>query len=60
MENSGMRWVIKGTQAMLSLRCIHLNDHWNHFMEYYIQQEQKYTYPDAPNNKPFFLKKIII
>lgn len=40
MERSGMRWIMAGAQAMLALRCIHINGDWEHFMAFHIEQEQ--------------------
>ena len=48
MENSGMRWVLDGATSMLALRCIHLNGDWDHFIHFYIQQEQNSLYPHKP------------
>jgi len=32
MERSGMRWVLSGARAMLSLRCISLSRLWDEYM----------------------------
>jgi hypothetical protein len=44
MEGTGMRWTVPGAQAMLSLRAIHLNDQWNHYVNFRIQSEQNRLY----------------
>ena len=45
MERSGMRWVLSGAHSMLGLRCIHLNEDWDGFMQFRIHQENKRLYP---------------
>ena len=40
LEQTGMRWTVAGAQAMLHLRSIYLNGHWNDFMNYHIETEQ--------------------
>lgn len=45
MERSGMRWTMDGAHAMLSLRCIQINDFWDDFMSYHAQQEAQRLYP---------------
>lgn len=47
MEGTGMRWTVQGAQAMLHLRAIHLNEHWDEFIEYHIQTEQERLYSKA-------------
>ena len=44
MEGAGMRWELRGAQAMLSLRAIYLNGHWDGFIAYRIAKEQQYLY----------------
>jgi hypothetical protein len=39
MEGTGMRWTAQCAQAMLRLRAVHLNEHWDEFIEYHIQAE---------------------
>jgi hypothetical protein len=55
MEGSGMRWVIAGAQSMLNLRCIHISGHWNHFIDYHIDCEQKEIYPVKAANDDSFI-----
>lgn len=44
MEQTGMRWTLGGAQAMLHVRALYLNDQWEDFVEYRIQQEQTRLY----------------
>jgi hypothetical protein len=46
LEQTGMRWIVKGAQALLSLRALYLNGDWQSFMAHRIEQEQQsiYTY----------------
>ena len=44
MEQTGMRWRIKGAQAILSLRAIYVNDDWSTFHTDRIQAEQRKLY----------------
>ena len=55
MERSGMRWILTGAQAMLALRCIHINGDWEHFMAFHIEQEQHAIHPvTAANDEDYF------
>jgi hypothetical protein len=45
MEQTGMRWTVKGAQAMLSLRAVFLNGDWKDFQQYRIRQQQEILYP---------------
>jgi len=45
MERAGMSWVKPGAQAMLDLRSIHLNDHWDVYNTYRITQDTKRLHP---------------
>lgn len=45
MERAGMRWKIPGAQAMLHLRAVAANDHWDEFQTFRIDQETKRLYP---------------
>ncbi len=38
MERAGMRWTIRGAQAMLDIRSVHLNDHWDEFSKFRIKK----------------------
>jgi hypothetical protein len=44
LEQTGMRWTVAGAQAMLHLRAIYLNGHWNKFVNYRIETEQATLY----------------
>jgi len=44
LEQTGMRWTVSGAQAMLHLRAIYLNGHWNKFVNYRIETEQAKLY----------------
>ncbi len=45
MEQTGMHWRISGAQAMLSLRGVWLNDHWETFHRHRKRTEQRALYP---------------
>lgn len=45
MERTGMRWRIPGAQAMLDLRAVYLNDNWDAFQNYRIEEERRRLYP---------------
>jgi hypothetical protein len=45
MERSGMRWSIKGAQAMLDVRSEYLNGDWEAFHSHRIQHETQRLYP---------------
>jgi len=45
LERTGMNWVREGAQPMLDLRCIHLCDQWDQFMEFRCQRETQRLYP---------------
>jgi len=47
MERAGMRWTIKGAQAMLNMRSVNLNGNFDEFNQYRIQQQTKKIYPHA-------------
>jgi hypothetical protein len=44
MEQTGMRWTMEGTQAMLHVRALYLNDQWEEFLEHRVEQEQTRLY----------------
>jgi hypothetical protein len=44
MEQTGMRWIASGAQAMLHLRATYLNDQWDGFIEDRIEREQTRLY----------------
>jgi hypothetical protein len=45
LERTGMNWTVAGAEAMLELRCIHLTDEWDAFVEYRIARETERLYP---------------
>lgn len=47
MEHSGMRWTMKGANAMLELRSIQLSGLWDQFMQDWREQEGKRCYSSA-------------
>ncbi len=44
MEQSGMRWTIKGAQAVLNVRAIKKNDDWNEFWKFYTNTKKRKIY----------------
>jgi hypothetical protein len=44
MERAGMLWTLDGAAALLRLRVVHTNGHWDEYQEYWIVQEQKALY----------------
>ena len=44
LEQTGMRWTVTGAQAMLHVRALYLNDQWDEFLEFRIEQEQARLY----------------
>ena len=49
MERAGMLWTLVGASALLRLRVVHTNGHWDQYQEYRIAREQAALYgADAP------------
>jgi len=48
MEGTGMRWRIRGAQAVLSLRAVHINGDWQVFQSYRIRTRTGELYPLRP------------
>jgi hypothetical protein len=48
MERAGMHWTLPGAQALLNLRCLALNDEWEAFIKYHIDQETTRLYANCP------------
>ena len=44
LEQTGMRWTVSGAQAMLHVRALYLNDQWEDYLEYRVEQEQGKLY----------------
>ena len=51
-ERAGMQWPLPGTQALLNLRGVALNDEWEPFMNHYIQHETARLYANIPIQPP--------
>jgi len=50
MERAGMLWTLEGASALLRLRVVHTNGHWDTYQEYRILREQQELYgADAPH-----------
>jgi len=50
MERAGMLWTLEGASALLRLRVVHTNAHWEAYQEYRIVREQQELYgADAPH-----------
>ncbi len=47
MERAGMRWTVAGAQAMLDLRTTYINEQWDEFQKYRIDQANQRLYPDS-------------
>ena len=39
MEGSGMRWTVRGAEAVLQLRALHLNGDWDAYWQHHMQRE---------------------
>ena len=48
MERAGMHWTLPGAQALLNPRCLALNDEWEAFIKYHIDQETTRLYANCP------------
>ena len=44
MEGSGMRWKLPGAEAILKLRALDLNGHWDEFWQFHMAQERQRLY----------------
>ncbi len=47
MEQAGMRWTPEGAQAVLDLRAVRLNGHWDAYWQYHRQQQHQRLYGPA-------------
>lgn len=45
MERTGMRWKVPGAHAMLQLRTISANGHWEEFQKFRLEYENRRLYP---------------
>ncbi len=44
MEQSGMRWTKAGAQAVLDLRAVRINGHWDAYWQFHRQQQHQRVY----------------
>jgi hypothetical protein len=44
LEQTGMRWTVTGAQAMRHVRALDLNDQWEEYLEFRVEQEQARLY----------------
>jgi hypothetical protein len=47
MEQAGMRWTKAGAQAVLDLRAVRLNSHWDAYWQFHRQQQHHRLYGAA-------------
>jgi hypothetical protein len=40
LEQRGMRWTSSGAEALLPVRALYLNDEWEEYLEFRVEQEQ--------------------
>jgi hypothetical protein len=52
MEQAGMRWTVEGAQAILDLRAVRLNGHWDAYWRFHRQQHHQRLYGTASNGMP--------
>ncbi len=45
LERAGMRWVLKGAQAMLHVRSVYISGLWDEFTKFRIKKETERLYP---------------
>ena len=61
MEQSGMRWTMKGAHAMLGLRSVQLSGLWDEFRQHWREQESQRLYPNrerlAANEEVYAMPK---
>ncbi len=55
LEQTGMRWVLEGAQAMLYLRATYRNGDWEAFLDYRIRTEQQRLYGTREHEPEFML-----
>lgn len=62
MEQSGMRWLPPGAQAVLDLRAARINDDWDDYHHFRRQQQHHRLYGDysaiPPPSETFVLRKV--
>jgi len=59
MERAGMRWTIKGAQAMLYIRSVYLNEYWNEFTKFRIKKLGAKLYPEQKIVREFDWKIVV-
>ena len=62
MEQSGMRWTMKGAHAMLGLRSVQLSGLWDDFIEQWQEQETLRLYPEresAANDELYSMPRVV-
>lgn len=52
MERGGMRWTVDGAQAVLDLRAIRLNGHWDAYWQFHRRREHERLYATASATSP--------
>jgi hypothetical protein len=53
MEQAGMRWTKAGAQAVLDLRAVRINSHWDAYWQFHRQQQHQRLYGAAtPASEP--------
>ena len=52
LNRTGMRWSLRGAQAVLGLRCVAINGYWDEFMEDHIRRETERLYPHRDATTP--------
>lgn len=48
MERAGMKWCLPGAQAVLDLRAVRTNDHWEAYQGFHRRCEHRRLYASAP------------
>ena len=52
MEQAGMRWTVEGAQAILDLRAVRLNGHWDAYWHFHRQQQHQRLYRTPSTKTP--------
>jgi hypothetical protein len=51
MECSGARWSLKGAEAVLRLRALHMSGDWDTYLAFHKSQERLRNYPEWPDQQ---------
>jgi hypothetical protein len=51
MECSGARWSLKGAEAVLRLRALHMSGDWDAYLAFHKGQERPRNYPEWPDQQ---------